>query len=209
MALMASLFTHAIAGATLGLSADPGVRRKLAFWLAVLLGSSLPDVDVIGFSLGIHYGDLWGHRGMTHSLLFAAIVAFSMAAYITARHQPAAVPTGSHQAVGKFLEGRVRLILLFFVIVASHGVLDALTNGGLGVAFFSPFDPTRYFFPYRPIRVSPIGTGAFFSERGWLVLQSEILWVWIPAFVLALCIWWARARPEDRAGSRATEADDL
>lgn len=31
-----------------------------------------------------------------------------------------------------------------------------LTDGGLGVAFFSPFDNKRYFLPWRPIRVSPI-----------------------------------------------------
>jgi inner membrane protein len=196
---MASLFTHAIAGATLGLSPDPRIRRKPAFWLAVLLGSSLPDVDVIGFSLGIHYGDLWGHRGMTHSLLFAAIVAFCMAAYITARDRSLTSPTGSRQSARNFLEERVRLILLFFVIVASHGVLDALTNGGLGVAFFSPFDTTRYFFPWRPIRVSPIGTGAFFTGRGWLVLQSEILWVWIPALAIVICISALRWSRQHRA----------
>ena len=39
--------------------------------------------------------------------------------------------------------------LYLFLSTASHGVLDALTDGGLGVAFFSPFDQTRYFFPFR------------------------------------------------------------
>jgi inner membrane protein len=53
-------------------------------------------------------------------------------------------------------------------------VLDAMTNGGLGVAFFAPFDTTRYFFPWRPITVSPIGVGSFFTHRGALVVLSEI-----------------------------------
>jgi hypothetical protein len=40
----------------------------------------------------------------------------------------------------------------FFVVTASHGALDAMTDGGLGIAFFAPFDNTRYFFPFRPIK---------------------------------------------------------
>jgi len=76
----------------------------------------------------------------------------------------------------------------FFVATASHGFLDAMTNGGLGVAFFSPFDNTRYFLPWRPIVVSPISVNRFFSERGLAVLQSELLWIWIPAGLLAVCV---------------------
>src|SRR6267378_8050335 len=43
----------------------------------------------------------------------------------------------------------------FFLATASHGLLDAMTNGGLGVAFFAPFCDTRYFLPWQPIVVSP------------------------------------------------------
>jgi inner membrane protein len=57
-----------------------------------------------------------------------------------------------------------------------------MTTGGLGVAFFSPFSNTRYFFPWRPIAVSPIGA-RFFSPRGFAVLLSEALWVWTPMLV--------------------------
>ena len=67
----------------------------------------------------------------------------------------------------------------FAAVTASHGILDALTDGGLGIAFFSPFDTHRYFFPWRPIQVSPIGPG-FFSARGVRVLASELRWIWIP-----------------------------
>ena len=80
-------------------------------------------------------------------------------------------------------------MLLLFVITASHGVLDAMTNGGLGVAFFSPFNTRRYFFPWTPIEVSPIGAGGFFSARGWDVIWSEIMWIWGPALVLGAIIW--------------------
>jgi len=55
--------------------------------------------------------------------------------------------------------------------------LDAMTDGGLGVAFFAPFDNHRYFLPWTPIRVSPTGVGRFFTDRGLVVLQSELLWI--------------------------------
>ena len=60
---------------------------------------------------------------------------------------------------------------------------DAMTTGGLGVAFFSPFDNSRYFFPWRPIKVSPIGIGKFFTMRGIQVLKSELLWIGLPSIV--------------------------
>jgi membrane-bound metal-dependent hydrolase YbcI (DUF457 family) len=36
--------------------------------------SVILDLEVIGFRFGIHYGDFWGHRGFTHSLVFAAFL---------------------------------------------------------------------------------------------------------------------------------------
>jgi inner membrane protein len=63
-----------------------------------------------------------------------------------------------------------------------------MTNGGLGVAFFSPFDNTRYFFPWRPILVSPISLARFFGGRGVAVIQSELIWIWIPTGLLAVLI---------------------
>ena len=149
-----------------------------------ILCSILPDVDIIGFKLGIRYGDLWGHRGMTHSLFFAAIIAVIMAFRF-----------------GMPARDRWELMLLLFVITASHGVLDAMTNGGLGVAFFSPFNTRRYFFPWTPIEVSPIGAGGFFSARGWDVIWSEIMWIWGPALVLGAIIWALQ-----RVGHRKTSA---
>src|SRR5262249_48056135 len=75
----------------------------------------------------------------------------------------------------------------FFLVMVSHGVLDAMTNGGLGVAFFSPFNTRRYFLPWRPIPVSPIGVGSFFTARGLYILCSEILLIWCPT-ILGLAI---------------------
>jgi inner membrane protein len=150
---------------------------------ALLLGalcSAIPDLDVIGFRFGVHYGDFWGHRGFTHSLAFAAVLA-ALAATV-------ALPRGTDRA------RRVRLLAYLFLATASHGVLDAMTDGGLGVAFFSPFDNSRYFLPWTPIQVSPIGIGRFFTARGLPVLESEFLWIWIPSALLAgtALLLWAR-----------------
>jgi inner membrane protein len=167
---MASLLTHALVGAALGQAASPQLRKRPAFWVVAVVCSILPDVDVIGFQFGIRYGDLWGHRGMTHSLPFAAVLAASLALGM------------ERKAVERW-----KLASLLFLITASHGVLDAMTNGGLGVAFFSPFDQDRYFFPWRPLRVSPIGTGVFFSSRGVQVLWSE-RWVWASALLVSALV---------------------
>jgi len=138
----------------------------------------IPDLDVIGFRFGIHYGDFWGHRGFTHSILFAALLASAVLLIGFRRAMPG--------------PGRIPLWTYFFLATASHGLLDAMTDGGLGVAFFAPFDNDRYFLPWTPIHVSPIGAGRFFTHRGLEVLQSEFLWIWLPAAVLAIAAWVVR-----------------
>jgi inner membrane protein len=110
---------------------------------------------------------------MTHSVVFAALLAGILVG-VWYRGKPAAAMTG--------------LYLYFFLCTASHGVLDAMTNGGLGVAFFSPFDTTRYFFPLRPVLVSPIGVSEFFSEYGVRILASEAIWIWLPSCVAFLVL---------------------
>jgi inner membrane protein len=138
----------------------------------------VPDLDVIGFRFGIRYGDFWGHRGFTHSLLFAALLA-SFLAVLGLRGQPRSVSL-------------IWIWSYLFLATASHGLLDAMTDGGLGVAFFSPFNNDHYFLPWRPVRVSPIGIGRFFTDRGLAVLRSEVLWIWLPAGVLAASAWLLR-----------------
>jgi membrane-bound metal-dependent hydrolase YbcI (DUF457 family) len=89
---------------------------------------------------------------------------------------------------------RGQLWLYFFLATASHGVLDAFTNGGLGVAFFAPFHNARYFFPVTPIEVSPISVRAFFTARGARVMASELIWIWLPAIGFAAATLWLRSR---------------
>lgn len=169
---MASAFSHAVVALTMG----KAIQSRLMTGRALLLGalcSVIPDADVIGFHHGIQYGDLWGHRGLTHSVLFAALLSGLLVAVRSRREPPIAM-------AGMFL-------YLFFC-TASHGVLDAMTNGGLGVAFFSPFDTTRYFLSFRPIVVSPIGIGDFFTGDGMRVLFNEATWIWLPLFIVFLVL---------------------
>jgi inner membrane protein len=182
---MASAFSHAIVALAMG----KAFHNKELRWRELFLGalcSVVPDFDVIGLYVGIQYGDLWGHRGVTHSIMFAALLAASLVA-VWYR--------------GKDMFGMMGLFLYFFLCTLSHGVPDAMTNGGLGVAFFSPFDTTRYFFPVRPVLVSPIGVSEFFGEYGVRILASEAIWIWLPSGVVFLMLrvaqrlWSAKSVP--------------
>ncbi|MBL4789136.1 MAG: hypothetical protein JKY60_08830, partial [Kordiimonadaceae bacterium] len=44
----------------------------------------------------------------------------------------------------------------------------------------------RYFMPWQPVEVSPIGVSAFFTARGAQVLLSELYWIVVPLAVLAV-----------------------
>jgi inner membrane protein len=81
---------------------------------------------------------------------------------------------------------------VYFLAMASHGFLDAFTNGGPGVAFLAPFDDTRYFFPWRPVVVSPIGIDIL-SAWGVRTVTSELIWIWTPTAALLTAAWLARA----------------
>jgi inner membrane protein len=168
---MASAFTHAFFAAAMGKVYAAG-PRPARFWILSMLCAVLPDADVLGLAFGVPYDSMFGHRGLTHSLAFALLLGCAV--------------------VALFFRGapnKKALAAYFFLVTASHGALDALTNGGLGVAFFAPFSAARYFFPFRPVEVSPIGLGSFFSEWGAAVIRSELLWVWLPtAVALALVL---------------------
>ena len=175
---MATALSHAVAA--LGI-APCFYRRDIPtrVWIAGILCSVVPDLDVIGFRFGVHYGDFWGHRGFTHSLVFAALLAGTVVAVLRRTENVAPLS----------------LFCYLFLATASHGLLDSMTNGGLGVAFFSPFNNQRYFLPWRPIRVSPIAISRFFTPHVFAILHTELLWIWVPSFVfgsVVLATRWKR-----------------
>ena len=170
---MPTVFSHGLVAVGFALPVVRRLKEGRLIWISVLC-AILPDADVLSFAMGIPYGSPLGHRGLTHSLAFAALLSLVV------------VRLGFREVSWRSWRGS-RLLLHFFVVTASHGVLDAMTNGGLGVALLAPMDQTRYFLPWRPIQVSPIGFG-FFSSMGTTVLKSELRWIWLPE-AIALSLW--------------------
>jgi len=72
--------------------------------------------------------------------------------------------------------------------VFSHAVAAT----AIGAAMIT--SDARYFFPWRPIVVSPIGIGAFLSRWGVQVMSSELRWIWLPAAVVVSACELRRAR---------------
>ncbi|NYI17808.1 inner membrane protein [Xanthomonas arboricola] len=177
---MPTIMTHAAVPLALWCASERG-RVSPRLLAAGVLAAMLPDADVAAFALHIPYADAFGHRGASHSLLFAAVMALLGGA--------------AHRLLRA---DAVQAAVFLFVCAASHPLLDALTSGGLGVALGWPWDQTRWFAPWRPIRVSPFATG-FFNARGLDTLLSELRWVWLPLTVAALgwrCI--QRTTPQDQ-----------
>ena len=173
---MASLLTHPI----VPLTAAALVARSVVPWPLVTLGvvfALLPDVDGIAFRLGIPYASPFGHRGFSHSLVVAAFFAALAVPFARA-----------------FNARPIAVFAFLFVAMASHGVLDACTDAGLGVAFLWPWSNERIFFGFRPIEASPVSARRFFSARGWQVFHSELIWVWTPLLSLALLGYLVRSR---------------
>lgn len=167
---MPSIFSHAFFAAVTGKSL---FSKPISawFWFLIALCAIIPDADVVTRSFGVERGSIFSHRGFTHSIFFAVLFG-SLTAFF------------AH----KFLKTNlslIKLIVFFSLATVSHPLLDMLTNGGSGAALLAPFSNERFFFPWRPVEVSPIGFG-FFSERGAAVIFSEISWIWLPATIIFL-----------------------
>jgi inner membrane protein len=180
---MATAFTHAAVGGALGQT----LPRALRGWrIAALLAfvAVLPDFDVVAFKLGIPYEHPLGHRGFSHSLLFAALVGVLTSCLVLASEA--------------FRSARFWwLAAVTFVVAASHGLLDAATDAGRGIGFFIPFDNGRYFLPFRPLETSSVSPATFFANgrRVITILVNEALWVGLPLVGLsAAARLWRRVR---------------
>jgi inner membrane protein len=127
----------------------------------------LPDADVLPLALGLPDVGLFGHRGLTHTLLFALAVA----------------------AVAALVARRMGLRPLYFgffvfLVVGSHGPLDALTHHSRGVPILWPFYSQPIASPWRPIPVAPTGL-EFVTAGGFGVALVEVIY-FLPLFLLAL-----------------------
>jgi inner membrane protein len=165
---MATTYTHVVVGLGVAQLYTPRRLRWLYWSLAGLL-AAFPDIDVFSSAA---YGAILGHRGWTHSLIFALWLAF-LTASLTFRP----------------LRGNLwALTGVFFLAGASHGVLDALTRGGAAIPFFWPLSEQRYG-NWGPIPVSDLALEIPDPRRS-RALRSEMLWVWLPTavFIVAVAI---------------------
>ncbi|UCD76007.1 MAG: metal-dependent hydrolase [Phycisphaerales bacterium] len=158
-------------------------KMPVKFWALAVFCSSAPDLDSGLMAWGVPYDAFLGHRGFLHSLAFALLLSVIVVSWAFRREA---------QWFGR---GWWRLLAFFFLLTASHGFLDAFTNGGLGIAFFAPFSNERYFMPWTPIEVSAIGLVGFLRYGGGETLKSELVWVWLPGGVLTAAVILARSRP--------------
>ena len=180
---MASAITHFIVGAAIALPAmeSRALRPVMPAWaLPVTAGmcAAAPDLDTwLMFGFGIPRGSIFSHRGFFHSPFFLILSAALLAATVAARHGRRTVAW---------------LALMWAVSAVTHPLLDMLTDGGSGVMLLIPFSTGRFFFPWRPIRVSPLTIGRFFDRAG------PILWSELPFCAAALAVGilglWVRKR---------------
>ena len=168
---------------TIGLAAGRLAAGRRHFGASLLCAglSMLPDADVVAFALDVPYSLPLGHRGATHSIVFAL---------------SGGLVAG---AIAGLRGGRIgRWAAVITLTILSHPLLDMLTTGGLGVALWWPWSEDRVFFPARVIPVAPIGLGML-SARGLYVM----LWELVPS--IPLCVW---ALWPSRSGSDKREAGD-
>ena len=166
---MPSIFAHAVAGAALGSAFTPH-RAPRHVWIAAAICAALPDIDALGRPFGnLRYEAAFGgHRGFTHSVVFAVL----LGAFVAWR----CFRESSWQRV------RLPLWAIFALATATHGVLDALSTIGNGVAFWAPFSWTHYEFLWRPL--GEIGPGPRGLERVLALVANELLWVGLPAIIV-------------------------
>ena len=186
---MASLFGHVAASTAIGYAFFPKQVRPLTLVVAGFCAFA-PDLDVLSFRFDIPYESEWGHRGWTHSLLFAltagGLIGLMFSQMTQSRQTDSSIPSGY-----TILS---RQTSWFVLSMASHPLLDMLTNGGRGCALWWPFSMHRIFFPWRPIQVSPLSTSDFFSPWGLEVLASEVVWIGLPCVALVWVIRLIRTR---------------
>jgi inner membrane protein len=178
---MPTIYTHSVVG--LGL-ARLFARRPMpwAYWGLAAVLPIIPDLDA--FSMAA-YGSPSGHRGFTHSLAFALAVSTiaAGAACLCFRACKGDRPILPAEKLGPSSPFRSwwRLAGVFFIISASHGLLDALTRGGFAIPFFWPL-PGRWG-NWGPIPASTIGfelPDPFHQPA----MRAEMLWIWLPLGLL-------------------------
>jgi inner membrane protein len=174
-----SSFSHVVAGLAAGTPVlpDPIPRR---YWVCAGFCAATPDLDWLWSFRGLPYDHWLAHRGLTHSLIFAATLAAAVT-WVILR------PIAPTSALPRLWAGLA-------LATASHGFFDAMSAYGAGIAFFLPFSTKRFFLPWRPIRGATGPHGGGIALKVLTVFGRELLWIWLPSALLGLIVWWRRRR---------------
>ena len=165
---MPTIISHALIP-LIGAAALPSLRLPKRLVAAGMAAAILPDADVItGRLFEIPHTHDFGHRGATHTLLFALLLAAAAMVW------------------SKSLRTRPGVAFLFMAVsTLSHPLADMLTRGGKGIMILWPLEDARFKFLAHPIEASPVGLKAFETGVIWQVLLSEILWLLLPLLFIA------------------------
>lgn len=190
---MCSAITHAVLGVAVA-RVGTGAAMPLRFWVAAAVLSVAPDIDGLRHTFGAGWdAGMWGHRGVTHSLVSAMLTA----AVATVVLFPRWLDAGAQERVatsGRWSSPipKWQVWLILAAAMASHGLTDMLTNGGAGVAEFAPLSVHRYKWAFQPVEVSPMSVGRFIGARGLSILWNELRWVLLPAGAVVALVEAAR-----------------
>jgi inner membrane protein len=132
----------------------------------------LPDADVLLVNLGCADASVIGHRGASHSLLTAVLIA----------------------VVGGLMARRygwngLRTALAIMLAVGSHGIIDSFGQGGRAIPLLWPFSAHRFSAPWRCLPDAPRGL-LFLSRDGFFGAALEFLY-FLPMTAYAL---WPRRK---------------
>lgn len=153
--------------------------RPLVHWRVVALAAvaaMAPDLDAIANPLfGLQASSIYSHRGFTHSL-FVAMGAGLIAAAL-------------HRRLG------VRPLTAAAVVggaMASHGLMDMMTDTGLPVAILWPLSSTRLYADWRPIHGGELELSHIATQLA-PRLETELWQLVLPMLAVAIAIRGCRA----------------
>ena len=165
---MPTIVSHVATAIPISLLGLKGKMNKKVLAFSALM-ALVPDLDGIGYALGVEYASTFGHRGFSHSLIFVILVAWLFCLFLKKQKQIS----------------QKTLFLNFFTIGTLHILMDAMTNGGLGVALLAPFSNARFFLPWTPIEVSAILPQYFWKMNGSSVIRFEFLYIVLPSIMIS------------------------
>jgi membrane-bound metal-dependent hydrolase YbcI (DUF457 family) len=175
---MASPLGHVAVALALGVALRPATPPR-RYWVLGAGCSLVPDLDFLARSLGVHQLQvlLGGHRGLTHSVPFAVLL--GLLVVLTSFASPG------------WRGRRGQLWLYFAAATASHGLVDCLTAYGADVALLAPISWVRVKAPWQPLGHGPCRGTLECLTQG---LADEVLWLVLPALLVAGTITWWRRR---------------